>query len=209
MQVNSESKQESLLHIFATAILAGMFIGIGGVAWVLCESKYVGAALFCVGLFTICQNQLWLFTGKIGYLVEQPNKPYLYRLILTWVGNFIGATLLAAIAATANGQIKELSCKIVQNRLIQSAPKTITLSILCGMLMFIAVDAFKNHSTIAGIMLGIPTFLLCGFEHCIADMFFFASWHIASWEAIAHIVCVTLGNAIGSIIVSMVVKRSD
>lgn len=197
------------LPILSRAILAGMCIGIGGIAWLICESKYVGALLFCIGLFTICRNSLWLFTGKIGYLVINRNKLFVKQLALTWLGNLIGAILLAAIASTANKHIVDLAGKIVENRLAQNAAQTLALSMLCGMLMYVAVDAFKQDKTIAGILLGIPTFLLCGFEHSIADMFFFAAAHALSFAAIAQIICVSIGNAIGSIIVCMVVGKDD
>ena len=214
MSINKIKAKERLpfsesLVVLSRAILAGMFIGIGGIAWLTCESKYVGAFLFCVGLFTICRNSLWLFTGKIGYLVTIRNKLFGKQLALTWLGNLIGAMLLAAIASTANKHIVDLAGKIVENRLVQNAAQTLALSMLCGMLMYVAVDAFKQDKTIAGILLGIPTFLLCGFEHSIADMFFFAAARVFSLAAIAQILYVSVGNAIGSIIVCMVVSSHD
>ncbi|MBQ7177529.1 MAG: formate/nitrite transporter family protein [Victivallales bacterium] len=206
---NTNAPGFDVFSILYRAILAGMFIGVGGIAWLICESKYVGSLLFCIGLFTICRNSLWLFTGKIGYLVTLRNKVFIKQLALTWLGNLIGAMLLAAIASTANKHIVDLAGKIVENRLAQNAAQTLALSMLCGMLMYVAVDAFKQDKTIAGILLGIPTFLLCGFEHSIADMFFFAAARIFSFAAIAQIICVSIGNAIGSIIVCMVVGKDD
>jgi len=49
-------------------------IGVGAVIYLSLENKVIGALLFSVGLLSICCLGLNLFTGKIGYVVE--NKQY-------------------------------------------------------------------------------------------------------------------------------------
>ena len=71
--------------ILLKAILTGIAIGIGGTVYLSCENKTVGAFLFGTGLFTILTFGFMLFTGKVGYAVE--NKPsYLIDLVLIWFG---------------------------------------------------------------------------------------------------------------------------
>ena len=50
-----------------------------------------------------------------------------------------------------------------------------------------------------GMVLGVVVFILCGFEHCVADMFYFAmgGW---SLRALVCLVVITLGNALGGVI---------
>ena len=183
------------------AILAGALIGIGGIAWLVCDSRYVAALLFCIGLYAICTNGLWLFTGKVGYLpvCGEPAPIYTGRLIVTWLGNFIGAGYVGLVASGVIPTTYDRASAIIQTRFAQSGPQTFLLAFLCGIIMLIAVHAYAKHGSVVGILLGIPTFLLCGFEHSIADMFFFATARVLTWRALGHIIIVSLGNAMGSV----------
>ena len=59
---------------FLYSVLGGVCIGIGGVVFLSCENKVVGAVFFCLGLFAICTFGFNLFTGKVGYVFEQPPR---------------------------------------------------------------------------------------------------------------------------------------
>ena len=70
--------------ILVRAILAGCMISIGGTIFLVCESKLLGAFLFSLGLYSICAFGLNLYTGKIGYVID--NKPkYLIELLFTFL----------------------------------------------------------------------------------------------------------------------------
>ena len=58
------------LSEFIKAILAGAAISIGGIVFLSCDVKYVGAFLFSTGLVTVCMFGFNLYTGKIGYVLE-------------------------------------------------------------------------------------------------------------------------------------------
>ena len=58
------------LKTFIGAVLAGMAIAIGGLAFLSVDSKVLGSALFTVGLFTVCTMGLNLFTGKVCYVFQ-------------------------------------------------------------------------------------------------------------------------------------------
>ena len=83
-----------ILNWFIKSVLAGMFIGIGCLAYLSSTDKIIGALLFTVGLFVILTFKLNLFTGKICYIIEKKN--YL-EVVITLIGNFIGTLLLALI----------------------------------------------------------------------------------------------------------------
>ena len=73
------------------SILAGLFIGIGGIAYLSVENKVVGAALFAVGLFTICTLGYNLYTGKLCYILDSDKKrklPCLVNTDLGWQSNW-------------------------------------------------------------------------------------------------------------------------
>lgn len=49
------------------SILAGLCIGLGGMAWLMVENKIAAAVLFCIALLSICYKGYDLFTEKAGY----------------------------------------------------------------------------------------------------------------------------------------------
>ena len=74
-------------------------IGVGGSVYLACDNKIAGAILFTLGLFTICEFGLGLYTGKVGYIPF--NKPsYIIEVILTILGNFIGTALVAYLVSS-------------------------------------------------------------------------------------------------------------
>ena len=52
-----------------------------------------------------------------------------------------------------------------------------------------------------GIVFCIPAFILSGFEHSIADMFYFAASGIVSGEAFLYLVMIVLGNSLGGLLI--------
>ena len=66
-----------------------MMIGLGGIVNLSCDNRYIGSFLFATGLFVILTFGFTLFTGKVGYAVE--NKlSYLIDLLIIWFGNLVG-----------------------------------------------------------------------------------------------------------------------
>ena len=63
-----------MIRRFIDGVAAGVLIAIGGCVYLACDSKYVGAALFSVALLSICFKGYSLFTGKVGYLVNDHSR---------------------------------------------------------------------------------------------------------------------------------------
>ncbi|MCI8703870.1 MAG: formate/nitrite transporter family protein [Anaerotignum sp.] len=196
---------------FVSAVLAGMMIGMGGTVYLSQTNSVVGSFLFAVGLFTVVVFQLHLFTGKIGYLPFQ-NLTYLTELLITWIGNLVGTFLTATMVR--NSRIYEGMAERVEQiaavKLNDDFLSIFLLAIFCGMLMFIAVDCFKTQkgSTLQfiGVFVPVMVFILSGFEHVIANMFYFslsASW---SGHCFASVLVMTLGNSIGGMLIPLYLK---
>ncbi len=177
------------------AILAGMMIGIGGCVYLGCEVKWVGAILFAVGLFTIFSFRLDLYTGKVGYVFDN-DRSYIPYLLVVILGNFIGCLILGLMmpldAASNLAQVK------LDN---YSFLPVLFKGVLCGMLMFIAADCYKNTKSFIATFVCVPVFILAGFEHSIADMFYFCSAGAFSVESLVFILTVLIGNAIGGFLI--------
>lgn len=199
------------VDILLKAILTGIAIGIGGTVYLSCESKIAGAFLFGTGLFTILTFGFMLFTGKVGYAVE--NKPaYMIDLVLIWLGNLVGATITGALvlATRIGAGIGEKAAALCEVKFADSLSSIFILAFFCGMLMFIAADGYKNIANPAGQMLAVflpvMTFILSGFEHCVANMYYFAAagvWQRQFGTALLYMLVMTLGNAAGGILIPL------
>lgn len=195
------------IKTFVNAVLAGICISIGGTVFVASDVKIVGALLFCVGLMTICVYQMALFTGKIGYILQ--NKPfYLVECLIVWLGNLVGTSLGGFLVGIANPALAEKGLTIFEAKTAQSPLQSVILGVFCGALMYIAVDNYRtNDHTIAkylGIFVCVPAFIMAGFEHSIADMFYFAlakGMPLFTVKGIVYIVYVSLGNILGALII--------
>jgi nitrite transporter NirC len=183
-------------------------ISFGGGVYLACESKVVGALLFSLGLTVILLNGLLLFTGKTAYLLE--NKPsYILYLIMIWIGNILGCMGMGALVLVAKPALAETAAKLCEAKLTQSPIQTIILGALCGILVYLAVDFFKSDDDKKAfnkylmVFTCVPAFILCGFEHSVADMFYFAassSHALYTGQGIVYILLVTAGNLIGAVL---------
>ena len=205
------------IKILLDALFAGIFIGIAGTVYLCSSNAVIGAFLFGFGLLTIVCFSLKLYTGAIGYLVAQGNNffRYLYDLLLIWLGNLAGCALVGySVRATrVFAGIEEKVGNIVQTKMGDSPASLLILSIFCGMLMFTAVDAFRNEKLPAAcrpimVFLCVMVFILSGFEHCIANMYYFSAAKVWSTRTLLLILLMTLGNSIGGNLFAALVKLS-
>jgi len=189
------------------SILTGFAIGIGGTVFLSCDNRYIGAALFGTGLFVILTFGFTLYTGKVGYAVE--NKiSYLADLLVIWLGNLVGtaATGLLVLNTRISG-IGEKAKAICQVKFDDDLLSIFILAFFCGMLMFIAADGYKISKNPAGQMLAVflpvIVFILSGFEHCIANMYYFTVAQVWSANTVLYLLVMTLGNAAGGIFIPL------
>lgn len=198
---------------FLSAVMAGVCISIGGIAFLCSPSKAVGAIFFCVGLFLVLLFDFSLFTGRICFALDK--KPvYLINLILIWLGNFCG-TLIAgsALLLTRLINIQEACIDICSTKLADSFLSLFVLGIFCNILIFVAVYGYKKSDNplikILSLIFGVSVFVLCGFEHCVADMFYFAFARSYGGQQILRLLTVTAGNIVGGILMALVIKLKD
>ncbi|MBR6313833.1 MAG: formate/nitrite transporter family protein [Clostridia bacterium] len=196
-----------MLNKIASGICAGILISIGGSIFLSCENKIVGALLFTVALLCICYKGYSLFTGKVGYLPEKADKEAFSVLLLGLLGNAIGTIAcgyLLRYAIPAIGAAAETLCsgKLETQALWQ----TFVRAIFCGVLMYLAVSIFRDSKTPIGILFCIPVFILSGFEHSIADLYYFAASGIVSLRAFAFLWTVIAGNAVGGVLLGLLMK---
>lgn len=193
-----------MLKKILSGVSSGVLISIGGAVYLACENKYVGAVLFSVALLSICIKGYSLYTGKIGFLPEKHDKETVSVLLLGLLGNLIGTLfggLLIRFGVPSLGDAAELLCS---NKLIgQDVFSTLVRAFFCGILMYLAVSIYRDKQKVIGILFCIPVFILAGFEHSIADMFYFAASGIVSITAFLFILVVLIGNSLGGMLLPL------
>lgn len=220
---------KTLLLNFVKGILAGLAIGVGGFLYILMTwaikgqaGQILGSILFSVGLFTVCTFYLSLYTGKIGLVFEKKQEKSFYlSLPIMLVGNAIGAIGLGYIyyAIFKDMEIFERVQAVCNARLGMGEADGIFAcvikSFLCGLCVYLAVKAFGMDRLkplgICMLVFFVFVFVYCGFEHCIANMFYFSfgnSWVNAN-SFIDLILCIifnSLGTIPGVLLFKMVKK---
>ena len=186
-----------MLRKILSGICAGILISIGGAVFLACDIKYVGAILFTVALLCICINGYSLFTGKVCFIPEKHDKEAFSIMLLGLLGNTIATIVCGLAIRYAIPALGETAFTICTAKLAQTFASTLIRGIFCGILIYLAVVIYRDKNRIVGIIFCIPVFILAGFEHSIADIFYFAASGITSWEAFGFIWTVILGNSIG------------
>jgi len=186
-----------MLKLIIDGIKAGIMISIGGSVFLACENRYVGAVLFSVALLCICLKGYSLFTGKVGYLPENHSKEAFKILLCGLFGNIVSTISLGFAVAFANPALKEAAAGICETKLAQDPLQTIIRAFFCGVLMYMAVSTYREKNTLAGIFFCVPVFILSGFEHSIANMFYFGASGIINPDSIIYLAIVVAGNSIG------------
>ncbi len=204
-----------MLNEIKKAVLSGIMISIGASVYLACLNKglvWLGAFLFSAGLFTICEYEFNLYTGKVGYIaLDFKNFKYIRLVFLILLVNIFTTWILGILCSCVFSNIKNPALSIYSTKISLPLWKLFISGIFCGILMFLAVDTWKRGKTI-GCFIYIPVFILCGFDHCIADAFYFGAAKgfktILSLENIIFLLVVVLGNGAGGMLIPLLTKRN-
>ena len=192
----------SIVRMILLGILAGAFIAVGGVASTTASvsisaasvGKLVGACVFPGGLAMVLLAGSELFTGNCLLTIPLMQKEIKFsQMLKNWVfvyiGNFIGGFLVAA--AVVFGHQLSLFGNGMAVSVISTAAAKCSMSfgdalikgIMCNFLVCIAVwisfAAKDVAGKIVGIFFPIMMFVLCGFEHSVANMYYISAGLLA------------------------------
>ncbi len=226
----------SAIKAFILAIFAGVFIGFGAIlaTTVLTGtaavtgvgiSKFLGGAVFSVGLMLVVICGAELFTGNNLIINSTLSKETSWaglgkNWLIVYVGNFVGSILLAVIyfgSGLGDGPFGETAVAIANGKVDLTWMESFCRAILCNALVCLAVwMTVSSEDTIGKIFacfFPIMAFVASGFEHSIANMYFIpigiflAASGVGTpsdnlnWVGFANnIIPVTLGNIVGGAI---------
>lgn len=212
-------------------IFAGFFISFGAHADITVMQtfknidvglmKFLGAIVFPVGLMLVLVAGGELFTGNNLMTFALMNKRIVLKDMLrnwslVYLGNFIGS-ILFVLAVSASGMypqgsyMAEMAVSIASSKIALSFGDVFIRGILCNIIVVLAVwmsySAQDIISKVAIMWFPIMAFVLAGFEHSIANMFFIpmgmASGLDVSWTQalVGNIIPATLGNIVGGAVI--------
>jgi formate/nitrite transporter FocA (FNT family) len=187
-------KNKLILQTILSAILASIAIGIGGICYLTTGQAWT----FSIGLLTIAVFNLQLFTGKVSYM-NWNDTP---KILLILVCNMLAAWGMGVFIHFTFPQLVAYSWPVVSAKMTEGW-LVLPRAILCNAMIFIAIDSWKKLKTpnnLLVLVFACTVFVLCGFEHCVANAFYFGVSLTHGWNILPFFGLNILGNAIGGIL---------
>ncbi len=184
------------IELINKSIGAALLISLGDYA-LLKLGLPLGPVLFSLGLLGVCYMGQNLFTGKCGFLIEDKIK--VTDLLTILLINLIAGYLFGLLFSITDPEVLKNAIEKVKTWDVSLA--FFIKSVLCGIIMYIAVFMYRKGTPL-GIIFGIPLFIFCGFQHCIANIITMGvarTWHTSI------LICI-IGNFIGSLFMLYVSK---
>ena len=240
-----EKSEYPVIKSIILGVLAGIFISIGAFAAALAShsidnpgvAKLVAGAVFPVGLILIvfCGGDLFTSTCLMAVPCADKKvkfKRMLFNWIIIYISNFMGAIIFAILIHEAklldfnNFKLGGYALKVAITKSSMSFPQAFSSGILCNILVSVAVwvsmAAKDSAGKIGAIWFPIMAFIVGGFEHCVANMYYFTIAllnkgnlnyvhaynlteeklaHLTIKGMVSNLIPVTLGNIIGGAVI--------
>ena len=233
-KIGEKKAAATIFELFVYGVLAGIYIAFGANAAIAVLSggtldaglaKFLAGSVFSVGLMLVLIPSSELFTGNILMTIGFIYRKYSFvKVLRNWsvvfFGNFVGAVIIAWLVLnsgllvhlgnlTASGAV---AVKIAETKLQLSFAEALCRGILCNMLVCLAVIMCIASRSVMGKILGIyfpiMLFVVSGFEHSVANMYFLPVGLMVKGEFASHfltmfnnLIPVSIGNIIGGLLI--------
>ena len=187
------------VELITKSVGAAILISLGNYA-LLKLGNPIGPVIFALGLLGVCYMGLNLFTGKCGFFIQDKIK--IWDLLIILVANLIAGYLIGLVFSVMDKDVVTAAVNKVVTYEVSIA--FFLKSVFCGIIMYIAVLLYKKGTPL-GIIYGIPLFIFCGFQHCIANIITFGAARTIDWSIV---ICI-LGNFAGSLLMWLFSKEID
>jgi len=192
-----------LAKMILLGMMAGAFIAFGGAASSVAAhgvadvglARSIAGAIFPVGLILVVFTGSELFTGNSLMIMAVIDKKItllkmIRNLVVVYFANFIGALIIDVLVFLSGqfdfsgGGLGAYTIKVALAK-TSIAPVTAVISgILCNIIVCLAIvlagTAKDSIGRIFGIFFPIAAFVVCGFEHCVANMFYIPAGMLAA-----------------------------
>lgn len=200
-QVGAKKASNGAGRLFLAGVLAGFLIAFGAVAAsTACYglenpsvARVVGGLLFPFGLIMVILTGAELFTGNCMIIVSLLEKRaaltgMVRNLAIVYLGNLAGALLLAAAmafsGAFSNGALAAYAIRTAAGKCSIPFGRAVVLGILCNILVCAGVMCALCGKSLPGRAIGafvpVSFFVISGFEHCVANMYYIPAGLLAA-----------------------------
>ena len=222
----------SFRKTFLLGIMAGAFIALGGLGSQIASvcapdsstGRLISSVVFPIGLFMVLVGGAELFTGNCLIMIPVLSKKATVKGMLrnwgiVYLGNLAGGIIIALLAnfshtyAFADGALAQAVVNTAVAKSNISFADGLLKGILCNILVCMAVWCSFAADELAGkvlaLWLPVMLFIIGGFEHCVANMYFIPAGMIATSVygiaadislfgfLVTNLIPVTIGNIIG------------
>lgn len=229
-RINSSAIKKAgmpFLPLATLGVLAGVFISFGAMFYTVVitgsslgfgPTRLLGGVVFSLGLILVVVAGAELFTGNNLIVIARAQgdistRQLMRNWLIVYIANFIGASLTAYVVTfsgtldLADGGVRANALAIVNHKAGLDFTQAFISAILCNALVCLAVWLSMAAHTVSGkilaIIFPISAFVTLGFEHSVANMYFFSLFIFQSDSGISlidllrNLLPVTLGNIIG------------
>lgn len=219
-------------RMLVSAMLAGAFIALAGVgstwASALVENlslrRFLAGCVFPAGLALVVFTGTELFTGNnLMFMARLEGrisaKAMLRNWCAVWIGNFVGAALVA-VAVVYGGVFAGQEAVLIGAAAGKIMPfahgffKGVLCNVLVCLGVYMAAAGRDAAGKVTALFFPVAIFVMAGYEHCVANMYYFTAGLLArgiyageapaAWEALSlgaifakNLIAVTLGNIVG------------
>lgn len=235
--IGKSKANQPIGKMFILAIFAGIFIAIAGASATVASavvdnasvSRLINSLIFPAGLAMVVLAGSELFTGDCLILISVMKKEvkalqFLKCLVVVYIGNLLGSLFVSLLFVYGHtpdlygGKLAEVLVNTAAAKTSLSLQDSLCRAVLCNILVCIAVwitiGAESASDKVIGLYPPIFVFVLAGYEHCVANMFYIpAGIFCASEYGIAaeglnwgtfflnNLLPVTIGNFVGGAVV--------
>lgn len=185
------------IRYIVSSICAGIAISVGCIAYLTSGSAWA----FPIGLFIVCAFGLNLFTGSVCFakLKDIPD------LLICLVFNIVGALGTGFIIGFCKPALVGNAKDIITIMFTEGYFGLAALAMLCNMLIFVAVGLYHSENLLSvvrlfGLYFATVIFVVCGFQHCITNAFYFGLARNISIQSITYLIINIIFNAVGGIL---------
>jgi formate/nitrite transporter len=249
MAVYEGKTKQTLVNLILLGMLAGAFIAIGAASSSAAVygienvglAKCLAGTIFPVGLVLVVLVGGELFTGDclmiFGVMDKRIKALSMIRVLaIVWISNLVGSLIIVFLVNKSgqldygNAVLGATTIKTAFNKMNMGFTKAFFSAIMCNILVCFAVLVAATSADVAGKILGIFftiwAFVIGGYEHCVANMYYIPAGILAksnptyystalaqgmhedqlSFMTVGHmfvnnLLPVTLGNIVGGMIV--------
>ncbi len=196
-EIGSVKARTPARKVLILSILAGIFIGMGGLfssiaatgangIWPYGMTKLIQGLVFSTGLILVVVGGAELFTGNSLMIIALAQKKItLSSMLKNWglvyLGNFIGSVLLALAVVVSkvyhadDGLLGAQMLSAANAKTTYDFGQAVMLGLLCNVLVCLAVWMTYGARTLTdkvlAVVFPISLFVAAGFEHSVANMY--------------------------------------